>query len=299
MTDTICVLALDAADYELLQKWGCNNILLERRSKLKTFSWSKDEPYTPEVWATVATGVSPKAHGIGASKQEMDWNNPLLRFASRFTEKLPNTVRQELGRPFREYGFESEFNQIEDGVSHPFDAQLSWPGLGKARHLRRMWRLMDDTVRGSMPQPLVDERMKSLTGQELGFLVAMNNTQKGVVGAHAHVLDIAGHLFAEDTETLREWYEWVDAQVGWLRSHCNKLVILSDHGIQNASSNDEDLGSHSWRAFISSQGINAELPDSVYDVREYLEGHAETYDAEPTKATMDTPTETLEDLGYL
>jgi len=299
MTETLCVLALDAADYKYLQEWGCTNVLLERHRDLETFSWSKDEPYTPEVWATVATGVSPEKHGIGEDKQELEWNNPLLRLASRVTERLPPKVRQELGRPFRERGFGSEFTEINESVDHVFDAQLSWPGLGDAPHLRKMWRTADDTVRGDLPQETVNERLQALTGQELGYLATMSNTDKAIVGAHAHVLDIAGHLFAEDTETLQEWYTWVDQQVGWLREQCEQLLILSDHGIQTTYANDSDPGSHSWRAFISSQGIDRPLPESVYNVRAWLEAEKEAYQPQGEDVTMDTPTETLEDLGYL
>lgn len=300
MTDTICVLALDAADYSLLQRWGCENILLNDHGELDTFAWSKDEPYTPEVWATVATGETPAVHGIGEDRHDVEWDNPLLRAASRVTQHLPPAYRQALGRPFRERGATQSFETVHDDVSAAFDHTLSWPGLGEAAHLREMWSLADDVARGELTRGDVDGTFHALTGQELGYLVAMQHTDRRVVGAHAHILDIAGHLYCDRPTELRRWYEWVDAQAGWLREHCERLVILSDHGMRTSCIDSEDLGSHSWRAFISRQGVGGELPTDVHDVAAWLERERDGTRVRDTGAVdMDTPTEQLRELGYI
>lgn len=297
---TVCVLALDAADYRLAREWDCRNLLLERHARLETFAHSKDEPYTPEVWASVATGIGPETHGLGERHQEVEWDNPLLRLGSRVTRRLPPRYRQALGRPFRERGATQTFQQIAADVSHPFDATLSWPGLGEATHLREMWTLADKVTRGDLGTQAVTETFHRLTGQELGFLAALADTDARLVGAHAHVLDIAGHLHASEPAALREWYEWVDRQVGRLRRDCERLAILSDHGMQTTATGDDAPGSHSWEAFVASQGIDAELPASVFDVRAYLEAARDDRPERHTTAVeMDTPTETLRDLGYL
>jgi len=299
MTNTVCVLALDAADYDLLKEWDCENLLLDDHQGIETFAWSHDQPYTPEVWATVATGVSPEKHGIGEQRQEMEWDNPVLRLGSHFTQHLPPRYRQKLGRPFRELGAESTFQEISNGVDHPFDDTLSWPGLGKAEHLKAMWQLADDANYGDVPKQRIEATFQSLTGQEIGYLEAMNETDNALVGVHAHILDIAGHLYAERPDELRTWYEWVDAQVGRLAKRCNRLVILSDHGIQTTYLNDDDPGSHSWRPYIAVQGLDGVLPQTVYDVREYLEANSENSTVTTEDVQMDTPEETLKDLGYI
>lgn len=300
MSETLCVLALDAADNELAKRWNCQNLLLERSRPVETFAHSKDEPYSPEVWATVATGVGPKTHGIGEDRQEVHWDNPLLRAASHLTQHLPPRYRQALGRPFRRRGATQTFQEITDGLEDAFDATLSWPGLGEATHLRKMWRTADQAVHDDLDASVVHKRFHALTGQELGWLVAMNNTDRAVVGAHAHVLDIAGHLYAERPDELREWYEWVDEQVGWLRSHCDRLVVLSDHGIQTSALDDSDPGSHSWRAFIATQGVEGPLPESVFGVAAALDEWApKRTGSTDGHVNVDTPTETLENLGYL
>ena len=77
-------------------------------------------------------------------------------------------------------------------------------------------------------------------------------------------------------------------------------MLLSDHGKQTAATGDSSPGEHSWRAVIASQGIEEELADDLLDVRAFLE----TVDSDDTvvdseRVEMDTPTETLRDLGYI
>lgn len=68
-SNTVCVLALDAADHELATRWECDNLLLDEHAELGTFAHTKDVPYTPEVWATVATGAGPEEHGVSGDAQ--------------------------------------------------------------------------------------------------------------------------------------------------------------------------------------------------------------------------------------
>jgi len=221
MSDTVCVLALDAADYELVRRWDCQNILLNDHQAMETYAHSKDEPYTPEVWATVATGAPPEEHGIGETRQEVEWDNPLLRAGSHVTQHLPPRWRQLIGRPFRRRGATQTFVEVADGVDHPFDATLSWPGLGEAKH-------------------------------------------------------------------------------GELREQCERLVILSDHGMQTTATDDVSPGSHSWRSFVAVQGVMPPLPHTVHDVRSHLEVWAPDGDESgAADVSVDTPTETLENLGYI
>lgn len=299
MPETVAVLALDAADYDLVQRWDCENLLLDRHGDLETYAHSKDEPYTPEVWATVATGVGPETHGIGEQRQEVEWDNPLLRAASHLTQHLPPRYRQALGRPFRRRGATQTFQSVSDECVTPFDATLSWPGLGEATHLREMWSVADRAVHDDLDREEVWETFDRLTGQELGYLASMSDTDRALVGAHAHVLDIAGHLYAADAERLRSWYGWVDEQVGHLRERCDRLVVLSDHGMQTTASGDSDPGNHSWRSFIATQGIDGELPQSVFEVVAFLEAASGDMDADGDTVEMDTAEETLAALGYL
>jgi hypothetical protein len=299
MTDTVCVLALDAADYRLAREWDCQNILLDEHRELETFAYSLDHPYTPEVWATVATGAHPEDHGIGAEKQESEWGNSLLRLASRLTQHLSPRTRQALGRPFRVLGASQTFQQVTEDVDHPFDDALSWPGITPAEQLREAWRLADDADRGDLAIPDLERRLQRLAGQQLGYLAAMHRSGCALVGAHCHTLDIAGHVYCEQPAQLAEWYDWMDQQVARLRDRVDQLLLLSDHGMETVALDDDNPGHHSYRALASSQGLQGPLPDSVFEVREHLEGWAGEPAVEPESVEMDTDREHLEALGYV
>lgn len=297
MTDTIGVVALDAADYRLARRWDCDNILLDNHGPLETYANARDYPHTLEVWPTVATGLHADEHGVSGDVQ--NWSHPMLRLASTLTQHLPQSVRRTLGRPFRVRGAEQSFEQATD--DHVFDAVFAWPGLTPAHHLDEAWTWIDLIRQGDMGKQALRENIRSNTGKEFGWLVSQAQSDHRVVGVHSHGVDVAGHVFAERPARLRETYEWVDSQLGWVREQFDQLVILSDHGMQTTATDDADPGTHSWEAMISAQGIDARLPRDVYDVREWLETQRTTIQqtTDESAVEMDATRETLADLGYL
>jgi len=61
---TVVVLALDALDAGLVDHFDLDAVRLESGGEIETFANTQSVPYTPEVWATVATGLEPAEHGI-------------------------------------------------------------------------------------------------------------------------------------------------------------------------------------------------------------------------------------------
>jgi hypothetical protein len=71
--------------------------------------------------------------------------------------------------------------------------------------------------------------------------------------------------------------------------------------MQSTLCDDEEPGSHSWRAMFSTT-LDGPLPEHVTDVRGWLEERTperQQVDDGWTDSTMDTPTERLRDLGYI
>lgn len=297
MTDTIAVLALDAADYRLAKRWNCQNILLNADDSFETYANARDYPHTLEVWTTVATGLPPEEHSVSGDVQE--WKNPLLRAASTVTQYFPQDYRRALGRPFRRRGEDQSFTRANG--NHVFDTVFTWPGITPAQHLDEAWTWTDLARQDELSASELRENIRTNTGQEFGWLVAKVQGDHRVVGVHSHALDVAGHVYAKRPEKLRETYEWVDTQLGWVREQIDQLIILSDHGMQTTATDDADPGEHSWEALAATQGIAAPLPDSVYDVREWLEQQRSQEGRERAAESvgMDTTRETLADLGYI
>ena len=298
MSDTVAVLALDAADFRLARRWDCDNILLDDHRELETFSHSLSFPRTVEVWPTVATGLPPQEHGNSGDSN--DWVNPVLKGLSTVSQYLPRRTRSILGQPFRRLGQEKTIRQID--VDHVFDngAVRYWPGLTEADHLLDAWKLTSALSSGESTEREVERTLKSFTGEEFGWLAVASQFDVPVVGVHSHVLDIAGHVYCNREKELRRMYEWVDVEIGRLRQRVGRLILLSDHGMQVNFLDDSDPGTHSFDALIAAQGLPKPLPDSVYDVREYIETNATTpQETDDEDGTLDTPTEHLEALGYI
>lgn len=300
-SDTVAVLALDAADYALAREWRCRNLLLDDNAPLESFSYSIDVPFTPEVWTTVATGEHPRDHGVTGDAQE--WDHAALRAASRVTQYLPDSVRSALGQPFRVLGESQTFHTTE--FEHPFDAVRYWPGLTDARHLDDMWTWIGRATAGDLGTDEFHDRIEGHTGEELGWLAAAANTpHSACVGVHSHILDAAGHVYSQRPGRLRQVYEWTDRQVGWLRDAVDDLVVLSDHGMQTTVLDDDDPGVHSERALVAATGgVGGGLPRSVFEVRDWLTDVTvdvrEEERASSTPMAVDAPVDHLRDLGYL
>lgn len=296
MDENIVVIALDAADYALAREWGCENMLLETHRGIKTFRYGTETPSTLEVWPTVATGLHPEDHGIiNKNETAQSWENPVLQMGSKVTQYLPTTVRSALGKPFHRAGQKKQFQQTD--APHIFEDGhvFSWPGITPAPNLSKAWNLMFRTDEET-PRAEFEGELFKLFGSELGWVTRMEKTNVPIVGVHSHILDIAGHAYMNHNERLRSVYERVDDMLGWVRSDVGPLVILSDHGME-VSWIDESTGKHSKRALFGTT-LDGPLPESVFDVKDWLEKQKPNETKSKENANFDTTDEQLEALGY-
>lgn len=300
--ENLAVIALDAADYRLARRWDCENILLDNHGRIETFAYSKDEPITLEVWTSVATGVHPEEHGMASTGEQQEWENPLLRTASAVAPYvLPKPLRVRLGTVLR--GDEDDtgmtFSQTDCDHVFPEGGVYCWPGITPATHLSKTWHWLNLAQQGEITDDELWRRLYANVGKEFGWVVGMAHTSLPVVGVHSHILDAAGHTYANREEDLRQVYERVDEMLGTVREHVDRLVVMSDHGIEvSALDGDDDPGRHSWRATFATTE-SGERPESVYDVREWIEQRTRSHASRNDEVLLDTTREQLEDLGYL
>lgn len=300
---TVVVLALDALDAGLVEHFGVSEFDLGTSQQIKTFSHSKDDPYTPEVWATVATGIGPEEHGITGSGTS-EWSNPLLEFASRFSGRLNESTRGTLGRFVRDRTGERE--EIgETSAESIFDRDgavvHNWPGVHDGSDLQRAWDLMNAVAEGTSKSEF-ERDLLGLAAQQFAWAEEMLNHQVTLAGVHIHTLDAAGHAYAEDEASLRKIYErvgeFVDQLVRELGPN-DHLLLLSDHGMRTSFygeiEEDKSPGSHSWRAYASS--TTDSVPNSVFDVVEWVDDHIG--ESSLDEEAVDIDEEQLRRLGYI
>lgn len=297
MTKTLAVLGIDAADYRLARHWDCSNILLDNSQDIQTFSYSLDVPATLEVWPTIATGKLPQEHGIVLD--QVGWDNTAgLSIIVRMTRLLPERIRSSLVR-LKESQFGSSVPQVES--THVFDrgSVYNWPGVTPCFDWNREGDWFREVTSGDLSEQEFRRRHLGNAGKGVGWLAGQSIAGVPIAGAHVHYLDHMSHLYAKRPDSLKSVYEEMDALVGWLRKQIDRLVIVSDHGMQTTRTDDPDPGVHSRHALIATTEAGA-LPKSVTDVRDWLEERIEVSVAGmESVAAVDAPMEHLRDLGYL
>lgn len=300
---TVVVLALDALDAGLVEYFEVSEFDLGTSQQIETYSHSKDDPYTLEVWATVATGLGPNEHGI-TGHGTSEWSNPVLEFASRFSGRLNESTRGTLGRFVRDQTGERE--EIgETNAESIFDRDgavvHNWPGVHDGSDLQRAWDLMNAVAEGT-PKNEFERDLLGLSAQQFAWAEEMLNHEVTLAGVHIHTLDAAGHAYSENEDSLRKIYERVGGFVDQLAQALgpnDDLLLLSDHGMRTSFygkiEENKSPGSHSWRAYASS--TTDSVPNSVFDVVEWVEEHIE--ERSVSEETVDIDEEQLRNLGYI
>lgn len=300
---TIVILALDALDAELVEHYDIDSFRLNSHGQIETFAHSQDQPYTPEVWATVATGAGPSEHGVtggGTSR----WDNPLIEFASRFTGHLDESTRGTLGRLVRDKTGERE--QIaETEIDTMFDYEgavvHNWPGVHDGRDLQAAWDLMN-AVAEEMPRSAFERELLGLAAEQFGWAREMLNHEVRLAGVHVHTLDAAGHAYADDSDSLEAMYRRVAGfvdEISDAMSDEDELLILSDHGMCTSFLESDDgsrSASHSWRAYAAS--TTDDIPESVFDVVDWIDRHISA-PGSVEEEELEMPMDRLRELGYV
>jgi len=295
MTDGIAVLGLDALDTRLVDKLNCTHLQLERSSKLETFSYDTEHPKTSEVWPTIATGVHPREHGLD-NEHNATWDSSLLETAGQYTWILPNFVRKHL-RQFFASSDEHNKQLPKTDHSHVFETGrvYEWPGVVDAPHF---WQQNDYASQGLSEQELREE-LFGHTGMEVGWLVETVKAGCPVAGVQCHILDKVGHTYAKDDDKIEQYYQYINELVRVVRQRVDRLLIVSDHGMQTTVLDDPEPGVHSWEAHCAAQGLDGDLPTDVFEVRAFIEANMTESTDESHSVAVDAPEEHLRDLGYI
>lgn len=302
---TVVVLAIDAIDHALVDHFDLDSLHLETDGEIKTFNYSQDVPYTPEVWTTVATGLPIEDHDVkGAGTSE--WSNPILEFASKFTGHLSEHTRYRLGQLVtthtdEDWGFGE--TDMETMFSEPGRYLHNWPGIDNT-DVDAVNGLYNRVLDGNLVDSEFDAAVYSIAAQEFEWLEERLRSRDRVdfdpalLGFHTHILDAAGHIYADDKEKLKEFYQWTAQRVEVIRDLLNDdddLLLLGDHGMEVAFLHDETPGQHSWRPHVAS--TTDSIPADVVDVRNWVESRIK--DVSDRGKQMDLPEDQLRELGYI
>lgn len=299
MSDSVIVVGLDAADWRLIEQWDLENLLLDQHTRMESICHTHDYPATLEVWPSIATGLPPSKHGVILNAADRPTRSRLHRRATQMFNYLPDSIKNYAQSLRRNIGAES-FPQTEAQTVFENGEVKDWPGVTPCKDWQQESTWFSEVEAGKLDVSQFKSRSLGHVGSHLGWLAGMAEAEIPIAGVHIHYLDYIGHMFAKSEDPIREAYSQMDSFIGWLRQRTNRLIIISDHGMQTTITNDSNPGVHSQEAYISTT-LDGELPTNVLDVRNWIEEQISLQDInrERSETRMDAPREHLEDLGYL
>ena len=298
---TLVIIGLDALDFALVDEFDIDSFKLNTYDRMETVAHMHEIPYTPEVWATIATGAHPRDHNISGSTSS--WNNPIIDILSNFSGHLSNSTRSNIG-DLIEQTTGAEYTIADVDISHIFESDdrivHNWPGVYRGSELKRAWNIM---WREGQTNAEFERDIYGLAAEQFGWAREMLHHEMAVVGVHIHLLDAAGHAYGDQRDRLKAVYERAGEFVAEIRdalSEEDDLLVLSDHGMVVDWYSDEydspkGPGSHSWRAFASS--TKQTVPETVFDVTDWVDKNANKTERESER--LDINEDLLRELGYI
>jgi hypothetical protein len=182
----------------------------------------------------------------------------------------------------------------------------NWPSVAEGHELVDV---CDMTNSGYSSREFDREVLGKAAGQ-IGWAREMLCHDPVLAGIHIHALEVFRHAYADDKGNLshstgriqdikRMYYNIANKMktVQNSMSEEDELLVISDYGMENEISDtpSANFGTHSFRAFAGTT-INDPLPDSVFELYNWVERHVE--DAEEEEA-MQMPKQRLRKLGYI
>jgi hypothetical protein len=222
----IVVLAIDALEYELVEKFQCRHLMQDFYGKTDITEFS--EPRTIVLWSSFMTGKNLETEILSMGDKEM-WNtriDPGRTFFSGFN----NPAIIDL--PGYNY----------DPVQHEAERTL----------LRKFFDAQGNTekeaVRESYNRLVFDHHQKI----KKEFSSALSGTHDLVLG-YFSIADVIGHLNFGNVFLMKMIYRDLDEIAG---SIDHPLLVLSDHGMKSVGI----FGDHSEYGFWSSGSADLGLP---------------------------------------
>jgi len=324
---TLVVLGIDALDPDLVDTGTHPNLTLDRYRPIETIVSASGEPSTHELWPTIITGLRPSEHGLTLENDGVAWGNPLLDYGSTVADYLlPENIQTRVGawlltntktdafRTPATYYTENNIPTVFDGreataIGIP-NYVVDSDSEDREHHLRRNLGELFERDPGTKgghtsadPEEFYELCMEMAMIRVARTRRCVRSGQYELVFAYTSGLDLIGHVAHDRPELQRSAYKELDEFVAELRddlANKDKLILVSDHGLQN--------GLHTEEAMIAATDpILIEEVTSVLDIRSAIENELEEGSHEPNwkksehsdDITDETVRQHLEDLGYI
>lgn len=265
----VCILALDALEYNLVEEFDLREIKQVEYGKIDLAMFKV--VVTPLIWASFITGQSPEKHGINLDPVSR-WRNPVIQRLRQLSIKLKLNEAKGMSicahllkmSGFREIPWDERF--VEDFRDRKVKTIFDMVPNAVALSVPPYQRWMDPETRLTMKQALENIGQMShyenrvwrvFEEKKRKYLSLLRETEWNLFMAHFMFTDLLGHAFAGNLTKMFKVYAEAEKLAGQVRKIVGKeslLLIVSDHGMKPIRNGI--LGDHSDHGFYSS---NTEL----------------------------------------
>ena len=217
----IAVFAIDALEYALVEELKCRNLMQQFYGKTDISEFS--QPRTMVLWSSFITGKNKEKDVLAGGNREM-WEKrwPVKEtFFSRF--KSPVVIDLP--------GF--SYDVKVHGESRKLLKSFFEAASGEEK----------EKIRKQYNQDAFDHH-KKVRGQ---FLKSIEEGGHDFVLGYFSVADVVGHLNFGNKQVMKMIYQELDEIAGKIKEKCEKLLVLSDHGMLAVG----QFGDHSNYGFWS------------------------------------------------
>jgi len=222
----IVVLAIDALEYSLVERFSCSNLKQKYYGKTDISEFS--EPRTMVLWSSFLTGTNMEQRVLSMGNTAM-WS---------FKMNIQETFFRQFNNPV-----------IIDLPGFSYDVEIH---RQEREMLRQFFEVQDKEEKDAIRKEYNDKafehhrRIKKLFGEAL-------KAEKDIVLAYFSIADVIGHLNFSNRGLMKMIYRDLDEIAGRVPS---PMIILSDHGMKEVGI----FGDHSNYGFWSTGLKDLETP---------------------------------------
>lgn len=281
--DKMLVVGFDGLDYRKIQKYDCNNIMLQSFGKLDTQGLALK---TPMLWASIITGKSPGEHGIddmlafkGDKARKLD--DLMDRFFGFFGKSglhLRKTLNyylydDSISVPDKNYmETDSIFEKVADSKAFDVPGYSEYPYISGKMNVAKLSRKNPPVSRKRVKRDIDAEHLyrKEQLFENIG--------KHTLLMQHFHYSDWHQHMYLSE-EKDKQLYKEMDELAGKILEKADDdtlVVFCSDHGLEDGGHRDE--------AFFS---VNTDI-DENQSITTLLESCLEHVDYKNKEETVES-----------
>ena len=206
-------MAIDALDINLVEEFGCSNLMLDHRGKTDIAEFCKP-PQTMSIWSSFVTGVNKEAEVLACG-----WNG-----------------KWDVGYHLKETFFSNFADPYIIGLAgyNYGMVAIRYIQLLMIRYIavmHRCYSLNDEGPKGKEIRQSFDDATFDYYRRSKELLYSALGKKHDLIVIYVAMIDLIGHMHLPDKGMMRLAYDEVESMAAHVRDMDADILILSDHGM--------------------------------------------------------------------